>query len=97
MAAVFEVIDTIDFRGKSRERFPDWKSLGEGVLAILEPDGPRPRRGLAGRTVTLRRPDGTTAQLVVDAVKFGGGGVPSLFFKDLAPGTIPRGSILEET
>jgi hypothetical protein len=68
---VFEVIDTIDLGGKSSERFPDW-SLGEGVLAILEPDGPRPRKGLAGKVLMLRRPDGTSSQLVADAVKFGG-------------------------
>ena len=90
---VYRVIDTIEYRNSWIFRYPELQKHGEGVSAILDFDGPIPPTSLAGNLITLHRPDGMTMQLRVESVEFGGGGVPSFFFKGISVADIPRGSV----
>jgi hypothetical protein len=92
----FRLIDTIELREGWTHRYPDLAARGEGVLVVLEPEGPRPDALLAGRSVTVRRPDGSIITPVVDRVERGAGDVPGLFFRGLSAADIPRGSTIED-
>ena len=94
-AMVFLVIDTIELRASRTH--PALAALGEGLLVILDPMGPKADASLLGRPVTVRRPDGGTSSHVVDSVEENGAGVVALFFRGLAGPAIPRGSTIEDS
>jgi len=92
---ILRVIDTIEARESWMHRYPDLAAKGEGLLVVLEPEGPKPTASLVGKSVSVRRPDGSATTLVVDRVERGAGDVPGLFFRGLTAADVPRGSTID--
>jgi hypothetical protein len=91
---MYRVMDAIELKDSWTFRMPELAGRGEGILAILDPTEISVAPAISGQTVTVRRPDGTVAQLTAAEVE-APHSVVGLFFKGAVPADIPRGSFLE--
>ena len=92
---MYRVIDTIVFRDAWLRHHPKLAERGEGILALLDPKQIREPPALQGRKITILKPDGRSAELIVDEVMLGAGSVVGLFFKGAPEDTIMRGSVIQ--
>ena len=90
----YRVVDTIPFRESWTRHHEEFAGWGEGLLVILDPEQTREAPAIEGRAVTVRRPDGTTAELTVHLSKLGGNSTVGLFFRGASAGDVPRESLI---
>ena len=91
---MYQVIDTICYRHGWTHRYPELTHRGEGVMAILEPSQIREPPEVQGRTVTVRKPDGSLSQIVATDSE-AHHSVVAIFFSGISADEIPCGSQIE--
>jgi hypothetical protein len=91
---VYRVIDTIAYSNDLLRRYPQFTERGEGLLVILDPEEIKEPPAIKGQAVTVQRPDGSVARLIVDDVECPHLAV-GLFFKSASKESIPRGTLID--
>ena len=91
---MYQVIDTINYRGGWTHRYPELAERSDGVMVILEPSQIKEPPEIQGRTVTIHKPDGNISQLVATNAEVHHS-VVGIFFRGISAKEIPRGSQLE--
>lgn len=90
---MYRVIDTITLKNSWTHRYPELAKRGDGLLLILEPEQIKEAPDIEGRTVTVKRPDGSVSSCEVSHTE-AHHGVVGIFVKGLALHEIPHGSLI---
>jgi hypothetical protein len=90
----FKVIDNIWITKDLSPRITHFADLGEGEMAILDPNEISSPPDIRGKSVTVTRPDGTVIRLVATSSEVSHG-VVAIFFGNAPHDVVPRGSMLE--
>jgi hypothetical protein len=92
---MYRVIDTIPLKNNwVADLHPVLAELGHGIIVVIDPEQLKSPPDIAGKEITVTRPDGSSIRLVVAQVPDSPGGAVGIFFHGVLPEQVPRNSIL---
>jgi hypothetical protein len=90
----YTVIDTIAYTKSWTFRYPELAGRGDGLMVLLDPDQITEAPDVAGRTVTVRLPNGSISRFEAAASEAHHATV-GIFLPGAKSRDIPRGSQLD--